>query len=946
MYKKLLHTLLFILVSIGAFAQATFSDQTSRLNFTEVNSGAPIAVSDLNGDFLDDIIRLDNTSDLIIDYQNEDGSFTPYSMMNASPFAWAICVADITNDGMCEIIAGGAYDNEGVTILNPNGDGTFSRSNLDGPAIFVQGTNFADANNDGFIDAFICHDDGPSVIWSNDGQGNITYDDNQIIDFRLYGGGEQDSGNYGSVWTDFDSDGDLDLYIAKCRQGVNNPEDTRRINQLWINDGNNNYTEAAANHGLAIGWQSWTAEFQDIDNDGDFDCFITNHDFQSQLFENVNNQFIDITESSGIDVNGLPVQAAMKDFDNDGFVDLLVTGNYFHNNGDKTFTKIFPNPVEDIHSFALGDMNHDGFIDVYAGYGSGFNSTGGSADKLWFNETNNNNWLAVNLIGQQSNIGGIGAKLELRGDWGVMVREVRAGESYGIVNTLTQHFGIGAANEIETLTVNWPSGTVDVIENPDINQFITLIENNCIALDAPLMISGETILCPGESVEISAPMGYDYTWSNGANSQSIVITEPGNYAVTIADQVGCFGVSQTVNVIFDPEESLSIDVQGELTFCEGGSVELTAIGGQNPVWSDGQTGQTISVTESGNMAFSADGTCNIITSSNVIVDVLPAADAPEASDVFFTEPSTVTLTATGNNLRWYDVPDGGEPIGEGNEFETPIISETTPYYVEDANIYGGGSASIGPEDHTGSSEFSGNQFNGELIFNAYESFVLKSVKVYTDLPGLRVIELQDINGTVLESAPIMLEEGESTVPLEMNIPQGENLVLTTNTPMNIDNFGFESPRLRRTSTNSDGVVEYPYVIDDVVEIFDSNFGDDWYYYFFDWKLELESTKCFGPRTEVSAVFDEANSAYSIEENDAIHVFPNPTQSYINIEISKGSNYDFRLMDMTGRVLLHNNLNANAGTILEKVEVKDFAKGMYWLQFMDAENVYTAKILVQ
>ena len=69
---------------------------------------------------------------------------------------------------------------------------------------------------------------------------NFTYTGTSMIDMTpIQGDG---SGNYGSTWTDFDDDGDIDLYISKCRQNVNDPTDHRRINVLYENDGNGNYT--------------------------------------------------------------------------------------------------------------------------------------------------------------------------------------------------------------------------------------------------------------------------------------------------------------------------------------------------------------------------------------------------------------------------------------------------------------------------------------------------------------------------------------------------------------------------------------------------------------------------------------------------------------------------------------------------------------------------------
>ena len=128
----------------------------------------------------------------------------------------------------------------------------------------------------------------------------------------------------------------------------------------------------------------------------------------------------------------------MADMDNDGFVDLLHAGGshrYFRNNGNMTFTLVnntFPNG-DTMHSFGLGDLNHDGSMDVYASYGDGYNDPDAqNDDMIWMNNGNNNNWIVFELEGTTSNKGAVGALVEIHGPWGVQIREIRAGESYGI----------------------------------------------------------------------------------------------------------------------------------------------------------------------------------------------------------------------------------------------------------------------------------------------------------------------------------------------------------------------------------------------------------------------------------------------------------------------------------------------------------------------------------
>ena len=130
-----------------------------------------------------------------------------------------------------------------------------------------------------------------------------------------------------------------------------------------------------------------------------------------------------------------------------------------------------------IQTAAVGDLDNDGFLDVIAAFGNGYNGPSSSiSDKLFINSGNANNWSEITLQGSPSNINGIGARIEIYGAWGKQIREVRSGESYGIMNSMMTHFGLGTNSSITKIVVKWPSGTVDELFNPNINESITIVE--------------------------------------------------------------------------------------------------------------------------------------------------------------------------------------------------------------------------------------------------------------------------------------------------------------------------------------------------------------------------------------------------------------------------------------------------------------------------------------
>lgn len=926
----------FFLFAAGAALTSLATGQT----FTNGNSALPgsyhsgncVGFVDMDGDGFDDIVALDDSKVVKVLYQVAPGEFNEVDYGNVSNNnQWGMCIADYDNDGHKDVFSGGAYD--GVHIKNIDAAGDFTSFDLSDGSMFMQACNFADIDNDGQLDAFGCHDDALSRMWKGNGSALDYYPeffDLTDYDLQDYPGNDH-SGNYGTVWSDFDNDGDTDLMIAKCRQFVNDPFDPRRVNQLWVNDGQGNYSEQADARGLVLNEQSWTADFADVDNDGDFDCFITNHSTTMTLLENDGNgYFTDITPGSGLDISGFALQAKLADFDNDGFVDVVISGGihrYMRNNGDGTFVQSDAFPYGDtMHSFAVGDVNRDGFMDLYASYGNGYNSPdNGNDDILWINDGNDNHWVVFDLEGIESNMDAVGAKVTITGEFGTQVREVRSGESYGITNTFVCHFGLGSATSIENVTIQWPSGLVTEMTNPEIDTHHSVLEAPCMTSVAS---SASTLeLCPGETATIQVDGDFvSVEWSNGSFGNVLEVMEEGNYSAVVYDANGCAAVTDIYSIDVVTSETPQVAVIGDLSFCAGGSVDLVGPAGGEWSWSNGETTQSITVSEAGEYFLSLTDVCgNSNASETFAVGVFETPATPVIAGESIGAGNTVVLSGTSENLHWYYGENDEDPFHVGPEMETPVLNATTSFWVEDV-LTSDFEEANGGEMEPDQGQFHNNSVRW-LIFDAHEDIILQSFKVRANGAGEREFGVIDASGNAIASTTVYLQDGDSEVPVNFFIPAGEGYGLRC--------FS-DDPQLWRDGIASN--LDYPYAVGDLATIVSSTASGDnafnYYYFFYDWNVRTPAVSCASERVEVTVTVVGLS-----ELSDAgFQVYPNPAQDVICVEQSVQSEW-VSLFDAAGRAVDASSVRTNQGW---RLNVSGLAPGLYTVQTASG----SAQVVVQ
>jgi hypothetical protein len=486
---------------IGRFVDVA---PAAGLNLYSMSGG--LIVDDFERDGLFDIVTSDygQCAPMHFFHNNGDGTFADHTAqagLSEQLGGLNLIQADYNNDGCTDILVlRGAWEfPQRKSLLRNNCDGTFtdvtSASGLSVPTQ-TQTAVWADIDNDGFLDLFVGNENGPSQLFRNRGDGTFE-------DISHSAGIDKIAFTKGVAAADYDNDGYVDFYVSNLNGD----------NFLYHNNHNRTFTDVALQAGVQKPWQSFAAWFFDYDNDGWPDLFVTSYYVSvdesirsylgltpnaetMKLYKNLGDgTFRDVTAEVGLDRVFMSMGANFGDIDNDGFLDIyLGTGNpsyasmlpnvLLHNREGKFFTDVTASSgtgeLHKGHGVAFADIDNDGDEDLLEEIGGAVPGDS-HAFRLFENPGNGNDWISLHLVGVKTNRSAIGARIKVTvQNEGKpprsIFRTVGSGGSFG-ASPLTQHIGLGKSAHIIDLEITWPvSSTRQNFTNVAPDQFLEIKE--------------------------------------------------------------------------------------------------------------------------------------------------------------------------------------------------------------------------------------------------------------------------------------------------------------------------------------------------------------------------------------------------------------------------------------------------------------------------------------
>lgn len=490
----------------------------------------------------------------------------------------------------------------------------------------------------------------------------------------------------------------------------------------------------------------------------------------------------------------------------------------------------------------------------------------------------------------------------------------------------------------------------------------------------------------------------------GACSPEVIATTDAWYSVGVGS-----AFSATVNATFtaDVASSCNLPLTVNFTNTSSNASNATWYFGDNTTSTVFNPSHTYTQPGTYNVALSVNSACgadSTIQSSAITINT-PAA--PVSADQSSCSNASFPLSATGSGtLNWYTAATGGTPVATGGNYTTPVLSNTTTYYVENQVAQAPGN--VGPAS---TSFGTGGQHNNTstqyLEFTVLQNCTLTTALVNAGSSGNKTFILWDSQGNQLNQYVV-------------NVPGTGNQTVTLNIPLTPGNYRIGGTQMNLYRNNSG--TNYPYTFNNVVSITGSSAGASYYYYLYNWTITLppctsvrtpvtcfvgspvinfaslpydtvctitspfaltggspaggtysgpgvsggmfdpaaagvglqtitysytDSSNCTGTATQDIYV-DVCTGISGVTPASGINVYPNPASSQLMIDLSleRGQNVSVRLINLLGEIVYASQSEQGSGSSTIEINTASLPRGVYLLELQTETGRQLRKIELQ
>jgi hypothetical protein len=445
-----------------AFTEEAIARGVDYLVTQTQGAGRGVAFVDLDNDSDPDLVVTGDASGVVGVYENEGhGFFIDRSEGSDIPGLLSVSgviAGDYDSDGDLDLYFSN-YETADVIVRNDGGFRFVDVTLVAGLGDAGRGTGcaFGDYDNDGLLDLYqanLTSDKAaiPNHLYRNMGDGS----------FFNTGMATGETGNeltWQAVFLDYDLDGDADIYLSNDK-GFGT--DCGRHNYLFKNEGGV-FIDITKSSGTMACIDSMGVALGDWDQNGYPDIYVTNIPLGNKLFlNNGDDTFTDFSAPAGVESYGYGWGALFFDFDNDAYEDLYVCNQDV---GNRLYKFEGDWPVPDVaaaldalapgvsYVVAAADIDDDGDLDLAVQ-----NATEKVMLLINHHEQNGNHWAKFDVVGDGGNTFGIGAVVDVRTEAQWQQRHVLAGTNFKSQNDLTVHFGLRSESDIDEVRVLWPGG--------------------------------------------------------------------------------------------------------------------------------------------------------------------------------------------------------------------------------------------------------------------------------------------------------------------------------------------------------------------------------------------------------------------------------------------------------------------------------------------------------